>query len=147
MKTIYGRGLNLAAQINSSRKNISSFTQITELEGYPIKELGCGYLQSYFYLDDGQVLKAGYYMDTVSNVRVINFYRKMPSLITTLQVSFLIILQNYPIFGNLLSFKGGDQQLNLLNREQLEKGIFFDKAIFSHSGMHFLNDGSMYVLG
>ena len=112
MKTIYGRGLNLAAQINSSRKNISSFTQITELEGYPIKELGCGYLQSYFYLDDGQVLKAGYYMDTVSNVRVINFYRKMPSLITTLQVSFFDDFIELSNIWQFVKFQGRGSAIN-----------------------------------
>jgi hypothetical protein len=43
-----------------------------------VKALGCGYLQSYYLLKGGQLIKSGYEMDTLSNARILNYYRLLP---------------------------------------------------------------------
>ncbi len=50
MRKVFGKGINFAAQINSSRKNIPTYQPLEELSGVPIKTLNCGYLQTYYLL-------------------------------------------------------------------------------------------------
>ena len=44
-------------------------------------------MQSYFFLDGGQVIKNGYILDTVSSARSFNYYRLFPKLFTSIQVN------------------------------------------------------------
>ncbi len=50
MRKVFAKGINFGAQINSSRKNIPTYQPIEELTGVPIKNLHCGYLQTYYLL-------------------------------------------------------------------------------------------------
>lgn len=50
MRKVFGKGINFAAQINSSRKNILTYEPIEEISGVSIKNLNCGYLQTYYLL-------------------------------------------------------------------------------------------------
>lgn len=99
MRKVFGKGINFAAQINSSRKNIPTYQPIEELSGVPIKNLNCGYLQTYYLLENGQILKTGNIMDSLVNIRQLNLYRLAPFLLN--------ILQKFAFLGKTLSFKGG----------------------------------------
>jgi hypothetical protein len=99
MRTLYGRGLNIVGnetiklgQIDSSYKNYQKFTPISALSGYTVVGLGCGYLQSYYLLSDGQLIRAGYEMETLTNARILNIYRIIPFLPSCFKV--LLYLDN-----------------------------------------------------
>ena len=50
--------------------------------------------------------------------------------------------------GSLLSFRGGEEQLTLLNGPELQNNVPFKHAIFGHAAVHlFDEEGSMWVLG
>lgn len=90
--------------------------------------LACGYLQSSFLLTDGQLVKNGSYYDTLTNVRLINFYRLFPRLFRT--------MQKFTFLGKLLSFRSGEDKPTLINGTELENNIFFKRAVFGHAGVH-----------
>lgn len=50
MRKVYGKGINFAAQINPTRKNLNKYYEIEPLTNIKIKNLNCGYLQSYYLL-------------------------------------------------------------------------------------------------
>ena len=54
-------------------------------------------------------------MDILVNVRQLNLYRLLPSVIG--------IFQKIPILGKTLSFKAGHDHLTTINSELYEKGI------------------------
>ena len=64
-----------------------------QLANYKVSNLDCGYLQSYFFLYDGYLIKRGYFMDSLTSVRVLNFYTKLPYIFKFLQV--FIFLNNF----------------------------------------------------
>jgi hypothetical protein len=55
---------------------------------------------SKYYIEDGRFIKAGYFMDTLTSVRIINMHRLIPFAIP--------IIQKLTFLGRLLSFRGGD---------------------------------------
>ena len=86
------------------------------MERAPLKQIGCGYLQSYYLLcifkinvEDGRFIKTGYYMDSLTSIRVINLHRLAPSLIP--------LVQSVPFFRGTLAFKGGDDRPITFNTE------------------------------
>jgi hypothetical protein len=54
-------------------------------------------------------------MDALVNVRQINLYRFLPSIIS--------LFQKFSFLGKTLSFKGGHEKLTTLNMDLLLKGI------------------------
>ena len=78
------------------------------MQGAFIKQLACGYLQSYYLLEEGDFVKAGYFMDSLTSVRVFNLHRLAPALIP--------FMQKLTFLGSLLSFRGGDPSPALFNR-------------------------------
>jgi hypothetical protein len=73
----------------------------------PITNLNCGYLQSYYLLSNGQILKIGNLMDSLVNIRQLNLYKVAPFLLRA--------VQRFSFLGKTLSFKGGHQKLTTIN--------------------------------
>ena len=62
------------------------------MRGASIRKIGCGYLQSYYLLctkktisEDGQFVKTGYFMDSLTSIRIINMHRLFPKAIPLFQ--------------------------------------------------------------
>lgn len=64
-------------------------------------------------------------MDTLSSLRILNLHRLVPGAIP--------ILQKLKFLGKLLSFRGGDDALTLVNRNELENGTSFIRSFMSPS--------------
>jgi hypothetical protein len=62
-----------------------------------------------FDAEDGSFIKSGYYMDSLTSIRVINMHRLAPFLIP--------ILQKFIFLGKTLSFRGGDDYPTIFNKE------------------------------
>jgi len=61
------------------------------------------------YLEDGSFLKTGYFMDSLTSIRLINLHRIMPYAIP--------FMQKMVFLGKILSFKGGDELPTIFNKE------------------------------
>lgn len=46
-----------------------------------------------------------------------------------------------------MSFKGGNEELTLLNKNQVQNGVNYDSVVFGHSGIHLFENSDMYVIG
>jgi len=57
--------------------------------------------------DDGQFVKAGYFMDSLTSIRIINLHRIFPR--------FISFMQKMAFLGKTLSFRGGDNTPTLFN--------------------------------
>jgi hypothetical protein len=60
-------------------------------------------------LENGGFIKCGYFMDSLTSIRVINMHRLAPFLIP--------ILQKFIFLGKTLSFRGGDEHPTIFNKE------------------------------
>jgi len=52
------------------------------------------------YLEDGSFIKTGYFMDSLTSIRIINLHRLAPFIIP--------LAQKITFLGTLLTFRGGD---------------------------------------
>ena len=66
-------------------------------------------------------MKAGYFMDSLTSIRIINLHRLAPPLIP--------IMQRLPI-GRTLSFRGGDECPTLFSGDV---GVPFEDVVFGGS--------------
>lgn len=71
IRPLYARGVNVAAQLTESRKTITEWTELPYLSQNPIANIGCGYMQSYFFLCKKSYLFRGW---QVSKKRILYGY-------------------------------------------------------------------------
>lgn len=99
---------------NSNQKSWSRIFTIVLSFGYISREI-----------EDGRFIKAGYFMDTLTSVRVINLHRLVPRVIP--------LIQSIPVLGRTLSFKGGDEVPTVFNsdiEEPFEDVVFGISRVF-----------------
>ena len=81
-------------------------------------------------------MKCGYYMDSLTSIRIINLHRLMPRVIPIIQKMFFL--------GRLLSFRGGDEEPTLFNRDMVP---FTRMDAGGCRVFTFDEDGDMYAMG
>ncbi len=101
-----------------------------------IKNLNCGYLQSYFLLENGQILKCGNLMDSLVNIRQLNLYRLMPVLLTA--------IQRFAFLGKTLSFKAGHEKLTAINMDLLLNKVVPKDIEFGLSRIFFKDQNNVF---
>jgi len=90
---------------------------------------------SFFYLADGRFIKTGYYMDSLTSIRIINMHRLAPSIIP--------LIQAIPLFRGTLAFKGGDDHPTTFNTEEQ----IFDEVAFGYSRVYGINKKDVFAMG
>jgi hypothetical protein len=88
-----------------------------------------------YQLEDGRFVKSGYFMDSLTSIRIINLHRLVPQVIP--------LIQNFPILGRTLSFKGGDEVPTTFNSD-VEP---FDDVAFGYSRVYGLTKSGVYAMG
>ena len=73
------------------------------------------------YKENGAFVKAGYFMDSLTSVRIINLHRLAPAIVP--------LLQRLPL-GQTLSFRGGDERPTLFGADI---GSPFEDVVFGVS--------------
>ena len=65
---------------------MDEYTPLESLEGRRIKEMHGGFFQSYFALDDGQIVYLGYPIHAFTTGRTLWYYKSAPKLFQKWQV-------------------------------------------------------------
>lgn len=61
------------------------------------------------YTDDGSFVKTGYFMDSLTSIRIINMHRLVPFAVP--------MMQKLVLLGKMLSFRGGDEMPTIFNKD------------------------------
>ncbi len=94
-------------------------------------------LYLYFNEEDGSFVKTGYFMDSLTSIRVFNLHRLAPRAIP--------IIQKLKFLGETLSFRGGNEHPKVFNRD-LETP--FVNAVFGGCRTYgFSEEGELYGMG
>jgi hypothetical protein len=88
--------------------------------------------------EDGSFVKSGYYMDSLTSIRVFNMHRLIPQAIPLIQ-KFKFLL------GKTLSFRGGNERPSVLNREI--ETPFVDAVFGGCRAYGFSESGELFGLG